>query len=155
MDGAASEWFSGQSVTSTLASCTCSTNTFPYIIAVAPTPPVLPPFSMLETFTWSFDWSTQLFSTFIWHPRLSTLPICYFVPPRHICGIVLPPRSSRSSSLIDTQSQVLSAHLGCQCDHWQATDCCIPLLIVSSIWVDVPVLPAYLPTMHAYTPVPL
>ena len=102
MDGPASEWFPGQSVTSTL----CLVPVAPLLAPTSspwPTTPVLPPFSMLEAFTRPLDWSTQLFSTFVWHPRLSTLPIYYFVPPRRICGIVPPPRSSRSSSLIDTQ----------------------------------------------------
>ena len=106
MDGATSEWFPKQPVTSTLpAAPLLAPTSSPW-----PTSPVLPPFSMLEVFTWPLDWSTELFSTFVGHPRLSMLSICYFVPPGHIRSIVLPPTSY---SLIDTQSQGLSARLGC------------------------------------------
>ena len=41
--------------------------------------------------TTCLDWPPQLFSTFIWHPRLSALPICDFMPPKHTRGIVPPP----------------------------------------------------------------
>ena len=80
-----------------ITSCTCGTTTRP---SPWPTSSILLPFSMLEAFTWPLDWSTQLFGTFVQHPRLSALDICDFVPPRHThYGIMLPPGFS---SLIDT-----------------------------------------------------
>ena len=70
---------------------------------------------LLEAFALPLDWSTELFSTFVRHARLSTLPIYYFVSPRHIRSIVLPPTSS---SLINAQSQGLSTRLICPYDNW-------------------------------------
>ena len=36
--------------------------------------------SAIQLTTWPLDWSAQLFSTFVRHPRFSALPICNFVP---------------------------------------------------------------------------
>ena len=88
-----------------IASCTCSTTTRPTPLPW-PVSPVLPPFSLLEAFTWPLNWFTQFFSIFVRHSRVLTLPICHFVPPRHMHDIILPPRSS---SLIDTVTSSLSS----------------------------------------------
>ena len=99
MDAVASERFPTPSVTSTLQLASAALLLALHTTRYRDSSPVLPPFSMLEAFTWPLDWSIQLFSIFIWHPRLSTLLIRDFVPPRHTRGTVPPPASS---SLIDT-----------------------------------------------------
>ena len=74
-DGGIPECFPKLSVTSTLL--------FAPLLAPTPSPwhtsLVLSPFGMLEAFTWPLDRFTLLFSTFVRHPRLSTLPIYDFI----------------------------------------------------------------------------
>ena len=90
-----------------ITSCTCGTTTRLHTIAVARIA-----CSASIQHARGIHLAPQLAHPVVQHirsaPKASTLPICYFVPPRYIVDIVPP---SRSSSLIDTFTSSLSSFM--------------------------------------------